>query len=128
MYGAILGDMIGAPYEFDRGNKTKEFPLFVKRSNFTDDSVMTVAVAEALLDTMDGTPEEIRTAVVQSMQKWGRKYPNAGYGGKFYWWLKDNDPQPYNSWGNGSAMRVSSSGWLGTTTSDPITLGCVKSG
>ena len=63
MYGAILGDMIGAPYEFDRGNKTKEFPLFVTQSHFTDDSVMTVAVAEALLDTMDGTPEEIRTAV-----------------------------------------------------------------
>ena len=112
MYGAILGDMIGAPYEFDRGNKTKEFPLFVKRSHFTDDSVMTVAVAEALLNTLDKAPEEIRAAVVRSMQKWGRKYPNAGYGGKFYWWLKDSDPQPYNSWGNGSAMRVSAAGWL----------------
>ena len=112
MYGAILGDMIGAPYEFDRGNKTKEFPLFVNESEFTDDSVMTIAVAEALMDTMDGTPKEIRKAVAYSMQKWGRKYPNAGYGGKFYWWLKDNDPQPYNSWGNGSAMRVSSAGWF----------------
>ena len=112
MYGAILGDMIGAPYEFDRGNKTKEFPLFVRESRFTDDSVMTIAVAEALMDAKDGTPDEIREAVVRSMQKWGRKYPDAGYGGKFYWWLKDNDPQPYGSWGNGSAMRVSSAGWL----------------
>ena len=112
MYGAILGDMIGAPYEFDRGNKSKEFPLFRKRSHFTDDTVMTVAVADALLEAKDKEPEEIRAAVVRSMQKWGRKYPNAGYGGKFYWWLKDNDPQPYGSWGNGSAMRVSSAGWL----------------
>ena len=112
MYGAILGDMIGAPYEFDRGNKTKKFPLFERESQFTDDSVMTVAVAEALLETKDGAPEEIRSAVIRSMQKWGRKYPDAGYGARFYWWLKDNDPQPYNSWGNGSAMRVSSAGWL----------------
>ncbi len=112
MYGAILGDMIGAPYEFDRGNKTKDFPLFVRKSQFTDDSVMTIAVAEALLNMKDGTQEEVRTAVIHSMQKWGRKYPNAGYGRKFYWWLRDDDPQPYNSWGNGSAMRVSSAGWL----------------
>ena len=112
MYGALLGDMIGAPYEFDRGNKTKEFPLFVKESHYTDDSVMTIAVAEALLDAKDGTPEEIRAAAVRSMQKWGRKYPDAGYGRKFYFWLKENDPEPYNSWGNGSAMRVSSAGWL----------------
>ena len=112
MYGAILGDMIGAPYEFDRGNKSKEFPLFSRRSHFTDDTVMTVAVAEALLDARDRAPEEIRTAVVRSMQKWGREYPDAGYGARFYWWLKEEDPQPYGSWGNGSAMRVSSAGWL----------------
>ena len=112
MYGAILGDMIGAPYEFARKHKTKEFPLFVKQSIFTDDSVMTIAVVEALLDTMDGTPEEIRTAVVRSMQKWGARYPYAGYGCMFRSWLMDENPQPYNSWGNGSAMRVSSAGWL----------------
>ena len=112
MYGAILGDMIGAPYEFDRGKKTKEFPLFIRTSEFTDDSVMTIAVADALLDAKGGTPDEIREAVVRSMQKWGRKYPDAGYGRRFYFWLKDKDPQPYNSWGNGSAMRVSSAGWL----------------
>lgn len=112
MYGAILGDMIGAPYEFDRGNKSKEFPLFRKRSHFTDDTVMTIAVADALLGAKDKEPEEICAEVVRSMQKWGRKYPDAGYGGRFYWWLKENDPQPYGSWGNGSAMRVSSAGWL----------------
>ena len=80
MYGAILGDMIGAPYEFDRSPKVKEFPLFSEHTHFTDDSVMTIAVAEALLDTKDGTDDEIRAAVVKSMQKWGKRYPDAGYG------------------------------------------------
>lgn len=112
MYGAILGDMIGAPYEFDRGNKTKDFPLFSKDSQFTDDTVMTIAVAEALLDTMGQTDEAIKAAVVRSMQKWGRKYPHAGYGGRFRGWLRMTDPKPYGSYGNGSAMRVSAVGWL----------------
>ena len=111
MYGAILGDMIGSPYEFDRGNKSKDFPLFTAESQFTDDTVMTVAVAEALLD---GPADEagMKAQLVESMQKWGRRYPYAGYGGRFRHWLKSPDPQPYNSWGNGSAMRVSAVGWL----------------
>ena len=79
MIGAILGDMIGAPYEFDRSPKAKEFPLFSKHSEFTDDSVMTIAVAEALMDTMGQTDEEIKGVLVDSMQKWGRRYPDAGY-------------------------------------------------
>ena len=112
MYGAILGDMIGAPYEFDRGRKTKEFPMFTKESHFTDDSVMTVAVAEALLDTHGGTEAEIKAALVRSMQKWGHRYPNAGYGGMFFHWLRAKDPKPYGSFGNGSAMRVAAAGWL----------------
>ena len=112
MYGAILGDMIGAPYEFDRGSKTKEFPLFSEQTRFTDDSVMTIAVAEALLDTKAGTDDEIRAAVVKSMQKWGKRYPDAGYGCMFYQWLREKNPKPYGSLGNGSAMRVSSVGWL----------------
>ena len=112
MYGALLGDMIGAPYEFDRGNKTKEFPLFCEESHFTDDSVMTIAVAEALLDSQFREDGEIREALVQSMRKWGRKYPHAGYGGRFRHWLQADDPQPYGSYGNGSAMRVSAAGWL----------------
>ncbi len=112
MYGAILGDIIGSPYEFDMGRKTKEFPLFNKYSQFTDDTVMTIAVAEALLDTMDETSENIRSAIVRSMQKWGKKYPHAGYGTMFSGWLHEDDPQPYGSFGNGSAMRVSAVGWL----------------
>ena len=112
MYGAILGDMIGAPYEFDRGGKTKIFPLFSRESRFTDDSVMTVAVAESLIDAKGKSDEELRTALIASMQKWGRRYPDAGYGGMFKRWLRADDPQPYGSYGNGSAMRVSPAGWL----------------
>ena len=114
MYGAIVGDMVGSPYEFDQGRKVKDFgPLFIKRSVFTDDSVMTIAVAEALMDVgHDAGEKEIKPTVVKSMQKWGRKYPDAGYGGRFIGWLADRDPKPYGSWGNGSAMRVSAVGWL----------------
>lgn len=114
MYGAILGDMIGAPYEFDRGNKTKDFPLFGRGTEFTDDSVMTIAVAEALMGLDKDVDEDVvHHAVSKSMRIWGRKYPDAGYGGRFRDWLFTHwKPQPYNSWGNGSAMRVSSVGWL----------------
>lgn len=113
MYGAILGDMIGAPYEFDRGNKTKDFEMFNDRVGFTDDSVMTIAVADALMRiSNDSEDDDVRTAVIQSMQKWGRKYPQAGYGQRFFFWLGKKNSQPYGSWGNGSAMRVSSVGWL----------------
>ena len=113
MYGAILGDMIGAPYEFDQGDKSKDFMMWNKRVHFTDDTVMTIAVAEALMDAgLDAGEEEIKTAVVKSMQKWGNKYPDAGYGGRFIGWLAEKNPRPYGSWGNGSAMRVSAAGWL----------------
>lgn len=113
MYGAILGDMIGAPYEFDRGNKTKDFEMFNDRVCFTDDSVMTIAVADALMRiSNDADDDDVKTAVIQSMQKWGKKYPRAGYGQRFFFWLGKKNPQPYGSWGNGSAMRVSSVGWL----------------
>lgn len=112
MIGALLGDMIGAPYEFDRGAKTKDFPLFSKHSEFTDDSVMTIAVAEALLDTLGQPDEDITATLIASMQKWGKKYPNAGYGGMFIRWLHEKNPKPYGSFGNGSAMRVSPAGWL----------------
>lgn len=113
MYGAILGDIIGSPFEFDRGDKTKDFKLFSRRSHFTDDSVMTLAVCEALLKVgQDATVKEIEDAVISSMQSWGRRYPHEGYGGYFRRWLTARHPEPYNSFGNGSAMRVSAAGWL----------------
>lgn len=113
MYGAILGDIIGSPYEFDRGGKTKDFPLFTWRSGFTDDTVMTIAVAEAFLDAQpDADAEWIRRRLVTSMRRWGNRYPYVGYGAKFVRWLVWPEPVPYGSYGNGSAMRVSSVGWL----------------
>ena len=114
MYGAILGDIIGSPYEFDQGNKTKNFPLFTDLSMFTDDSIMTLAVAEAFMDSLEKGEELEKTKkrLIRYMQFWGEKYPNAGYGYWFSCWLKDWNPQPLNSYGNGSAMRVSSIGWL----------------
>lgn len=113
MYGAILGDIIGSPYEFDMGSKTKEFPLFSPRSRFTDDSVMTIAVAEAFLDApADADDAWIRSSLISAMRRYGKAYPRAGYGGMFRHWLKSEDPQPYGSYGNGSAMRVSAVAWL----------------
>ncbi len=112
MYGAILGDIIGSPYEFDMGDKTKDFPLFNSRSYFTDDSVMTIAVAEALMDSFGESDEKVKETLVRSMQKWGHRYPGAGYGLRFFGWLEEEEPQPYGSYGNGSAMRVAAVGWL----------------
>ncbi|MDO5028783.1 MAG: ADP-ribosylglycohydrolase family protein [Bacillota bacterium] len=114
MYGAILGDIIGSPFEFDRGNKSKDFPLFTRWSQFTDDSVMTIAVAEALLNLdSDANEPRVEEKVSDSMRKWAGKYPDAGYGNRFFKWLfLQKDPKPYGSYGNGSAMRVSAAGWL----------------
>ncbi|MBR2742366.1 MAG: macro domain-containing protein [Clostridia bacterium] len=116
MYGAILGDIIGSPYEFDRGVKTKDFPLFIKESEFTDDSVMTAAVAEALLNAreqgVEDDSEAVKALLIASMRSWGKKYPGAGYGARFGLWLADETAGPYQSYGNGAAMRASAAGWL----------------
>ena len=113
MYGAILGDIIGSPYEFNRGNKTKDFPLFSKESGYTDDTVMTLAVADAFLDAQPAADGEwIRNRLIRGLRYWGRKYPYAGYGGGFRLWLATDNPRPYNSYGNGSAMRVSAAAWF----------------
>lgn len=115
MRGAILGDMIGAPYE-GKEYKTKDFELFGPKSRFTDDTVMTIAVAQALMYSRDKGVEDEEAAVkkniANSMRYWGGRHPHAGYGGKFKEWLKNSEMQAYNSFGNGSAMRVSSVGWL----------------
>ena len=113
MYGAILGDIIGSRFEFDTPCWKKEFELLTEFNYRTDDSVMTIAVAEALMNVgKDATVDEIEKACVKSMQRWGRRYPTAGYGQRFIVWLHTNNPKPYESYGNGSAMRVSAAGWL----------------
>lgn len=111
MLGAVLGDIIGSVYEWNN-IKTTKFPLFKNGCEPTDDSVMTIAVADGLMRAWGKGEEEIKKSIVSSMQYYGRKYPYAGYGGRFNAWLASDDPQPYNSWGNGSGMRVSSVGWL----------------
>lgn len=113
MYGAILGDIIGSPYEFDQGDKTKDFPLFSAESTYTDDSVMTLAVADAFLSLPPNADDvDVRRQLIQSMRRFGRAFPHAGYGGMFRRWLRSRFPEPYGSYGNGSAMRVSSAAWL----------------
>ena len=88
MYGAILGDIVGSPYEFDCNNyKGKDFPLFSQRSEFTDDTVMTLAVARALLNTRGQDDTTIKAALVREMQQLGRAYPDKGYGARFNQWL-----------------------------------------
>lgn len=101
MIGAIAGDMIGSAYE-RMPLKTTEFTLFSPLSRFTDDSVLTVALADALLNGED---------YGATFRRWGQRYPRAGYGISFYRWILAKNPQPYGSWGNGSAMRVSPLGW-----------------
>ena len=113
MYGAIIGDVVGSRFEFDRSPKVKEFELFTKGNYFTDDSVMTVAVTEALMNAgNDAGEDEVKKLLVKSMKTWGRKIPDAGYGGMFFRWLFTPGSKPYGSYGNGSAMRVSAAGWL----------------
>ncbi len=113
MYGAILGDIIGQPFEFDRGFKTKDFPLFSERPHFTDDTVMTIAICDGILKAgLDADESTMKNEMIKSMHLWGHKYPHAGYGQKFYLWIAAKKTEPYGSYGNGSAMRVSSVGWL----------------
>jgi ADP-ribosylglycohydrolase len=110
MIGAIAGDIIGSVYE-SFPIKTKDFPLFHPLSRFTDDTVLTVAVADAILT---GRPYQ------QALREVGRRYPSAGYGGSFFAWLYSDNPQPYNSWGNGAAMRVSPVGFAFNTAAEVL--------
>jgi ADP-ribosylglycohydrolase len=105
MLGAIIGDIVGSVYEW-HNIKTKDFPLFRDDCFFTDDTVMTVAVAEAIMNGGE------RDDFIDAMKKYGRMYPHAGYGGRFRHWLFTDDREPYNSFGNGSAMRVSPCAWM----------------
>ena len=112
MLGAILGDMVGSPFEFDHNNyKHKDFPLLSERSHFTDDTVMTLAVARGLI-AGQGDAQKTFAEVRYEMRRLGNVYPDAGYGGMFRRWLCAEHPQPYGSFGNGSAMRVAAAGWL----------------
>ena len=120
MIGAIIGDIVGSRFEW-HNIKTKEFELFHRRCHPTDDSVMTLAVAQAILSGTEDMEVLSRTAV-RYMLKLGRRYPGAGYGGRFRRWLYAENPQPYNSFGNGSAMRVSPCGFAAKTLDEAIAM------
>lgn len=111
LFGAIIGDIVGSIYEF-HNIKTKSFPFFSPRGYITDDSCMTIAVADAISKwkKKGGDLSEIAT---ESMREIGNKYPDKGYGAQFWQWLIHKDKGPYNSWGNGAAMRISAAGWYG---------------
>lgn len=113
MIGAIIGDIAGSRFEW-HNNKSKDFELFHKSCRFTDDSVMSLAICDALLNANDNN-SDLSDETVRSMQKLGNSYPRAGYGGAFRKWLNLDNPQPYNSWGNGAGMRVSGCGYAGNT-------------
>lgn len=117
MLGALVGDIIGSTYEF-YNTKRMDFDLFEKGSCFTDDSVMTLAVAKWLVE------DEAHTIhyLIYCMQELGDHHPHAGYGGRFAGWLCEDDPQPYNSWGNGAGMRVSPVGLYAKTLDEALAL------
>ena len=115
MLGAIIGDVVGSVYEWNN-IKTKDFAMFNEKGIFTDDTVMTIAVADALLN--GGTSDNF----IDSMKKFGKLYPTAGYGGRFGRWVHSDEREPYNSWGNGSAMRASPCGWFAESLEEAETL------
>ena len=110
MIGAIAGDIIGSVYEFNN-IKTIEFPLFSRESHFTDDTVHTVALADSIMNGIDYTSK---------LKEYYGYYPNASYGGMFRRWVSSTDTQPYNSYGNGSAMRVSPAGYAFDTLEETL--------
>ena len=109
MIGAILGDIVGSRFEF-RNHLSKEFAFLTADCEFTDDTVMTCAVAQALMDSREDF-SDLSEKAVAAMQRIGRQFPDCGYGARFIHWMFSEDPQPYNSCGNGSAMRVSPVGF-----------------
>ncbi len=122
MFGAICGDIIGSIYEIEN-IKSKDFPLFDVNSRFTDDSVMTCAVANASIKYFYNKNFDLfKKNCIDNMQKLGRNHINAGYGGTFIRWLMVNNPKPYNSFGNGSAMRVSSVAYVAESLEEAETL------
>ena len=113
MIGAIIGDIVGSRFEWDN-HRSKDFDLLTHKCFFTDDSVMSLAVCDALMKCQ-GDYSDLGEQAIRSMQSVGRPYPHCGYGGSFQRWMYSDNPAPYNSYGNGAAMRVSGCGYVGRT-------------
>lgn len=122
MIGPIIGDIAGSRFEFNNW-RSKEFDLFTTKCFFTDDTVMSLAICQALLEWREpGAFVDLEARVVQTMQEFGVLYPNSGYGGRFRVWLRTENPKPYGSFGNGSAMRVSGCGYVAESIEEAISL------
>lgn len=134
MLGAIIGDIVGSRFEFNN-HRDKDFELFTDECKVTDDSIMTLAVAKAIIEAGKITETSfsrcdynsdyyslIESRTIKYMQEIGRKYPNCGYGGMFSRWVFSYDPKPYNSFGNGAAMRISPVGFVARTESEACRL------
>lgn len=134
MIGAIIGDIVGSRFEFNN-HRSKDFELFAEECHMTDDSMMTLAVAKAIMEveklresSVSGFEYDadyflkIEGSTIKYMQEIGRSYPNSGYGGMFFQWLFSKDPKPYNSFGNGAAMRISPVGFFAKTQIEAIRL------
>ena len=113
MIGAIIGDIVGSRFEWNN-HRSKDFDLLTHECFFTDDSVMSLAICDALMRSK-ADHNDLHEQAVRSMQTVGRPYPHCGYGGSFAEWMYSDNPQPYNSYGNGAAMRVSGCGYVGNT-------------
>ena len=120
MLGAIIGDIVGSRFEWNN-IKTKEFELFIQECTVTDDSIMSLAVAKALLDS-EKELDKLSEIAASCLQEIGRPYHNCGYGGMFYEWMYSDSPQPYNSFGNGAAMRVSACGYAAGSLEEAVKL------
>ena len=120
MLGAIIGDIVGSRFEWDN-IKTKEFDFLTYKCSVTDDSIMSLAVAKAIVQC-EGDYSALSKNAVKYMQEIGRPYPFCGYGGMFRQWMYSDDPKPYGSYGNGAAMRVSACGFAATYMDEAIEL------
>ena len=118
MIGAVIGDVVGSRFEFNN-HRSKEFELFTKECEATDDSIMTIAIAKAVLESKK-KQSNLSKEAVRCMQEIGRRYPRCGYGSRFLEWMFSENPQPYNSFGNGAAMRVSSCGFAAETLQEAL--------
>lgn len=128
MIGAIIGDIAGSRFEFDN-HRSKEFDLLTDSCSVTDDSIMTLAVARAILEASkampsgtDGFYAALSELTVKYLREIGRRYPRCGFGGRFYRWIFSDNPQPYNSFGNGAAMRISPAGFIAKTEREAVRL------
>lgn len=116
LYGAIIGDIVGSVYEF-HNLRSKKFPFMTDRCYITDDSCMTIALASAIKQWKE-KGGDLSQIAADSMRLIGKRYPDKGYGGMFFAWLNDPTMGPYNSWGNGAAMRISAAGYLGKSITE----------